>query len=450
MFTARAESPCYKMKPVRRIRKKLDLSGPKVFSMQVTIEQALQLAIQHHHAGRLAEAEKIYRQILARQPNHPDALNLLGVLASQVGRHDDAIELIRRSLILRPDYVSALVNLGNILCIQGKFDEAAFTCRRAIDLNPSDAVALNNLGIALLGQGKADESAIAYRRAIQLQPGYPEAFNNLGNALKHQGQLDEAIVAYRQAIELKPNYVDAWINLGNAHKDLGQFEEAANAYRQAIQHDPRFAEAYSNLAIALSGQGKIGDAIAACRQAIEVKPARAESHWNLGVLLLLSGDFEAGWKEYESRLLCMQFNTPANRFSQPAWHGQSLQGYTILLHAELRRCYSIFALRFDARPFGREDHPGVSVGTLCVVQGLPRHCAGYHARPGPSRVRFPQSFAESPAGLWNHAPVHSQIDPIPDCRSASGRSLAGSAARNLRRVAENRTRLGGHRNSYKR
>lgn len=74
----------------------------------ITIDQVIQIAQQHHQAGRLAEAEKIYRQVLAQEPNHAQALNLLGLLAGQVGRADAALELIRRAIQIEPQFAECM------------------------------------------------------------------------------------------------------------------------------------------------------------------------------------------------------------------------------------------------------------------------------------------------------------------------------------------------------
>ena len=78
----------------------------------MTTQQTFELALQHHQAGRLADAETLYRQILAVQPNHAEALHYLGVLADQLGRHDLAEELIRRATVLDPNNFAAHFNLA--------------------------------------------------------------------------------------------------------------------------------------------------------------------------------------------------------------------------------------------------------------------------------------------------------------------------------------------------
>jgi predicted O-linked N-acetylglucosamine transferase (SPINDLY family) len=184
---------------------------------QITIQQAFDLALQHHRAGRLREAENLYKQILAHQPNHADATRLLGVIARQMGRTDIAVDLFRRAIALRPGYPEAHSNLGN----------------------------------ALKDKGQLDEAIAAYRQAIALRPGYAEAHSNLGNALNDKGQLDEAIAAYQQAIALDPNLAETHSNLGNALNDKGQLDEAIAAYRQAMTLRPNYTEAHSNLAYTL-------------------------------------------------------------------------------------------------------------------------------------------------------------------------------------------------------
>ena len=114
----------------------------------MTIQQAYELAVQHHQSGRLAEAEVIYRQILALAPHHAGALHLLGVIAHQMGRNDVAMDLIRQAIALAPGVSDFHSNLGAILREKGKLDEAIAAYREAIALKPTYAEAHNSLGNA--------------------------------------------------------------------------------------------------------------------------------------------------------------------------------------------------------------------------------------------------------------------------------------------------------------
>jgi protein O-GlcNAc transferase len=264
----------------------------------MTIQQAFALALQRHQAGQLADAEALYRQILAVQPSHADALHFLGVIAHQAGRHDVAVDLIRQAIVLNPDNPSAQANLGAALTALGQLDEAMAAYRRALELQPEFPNVHINLGVMLAAQGRRDEAIAAYRRALELQPDSPEALNNLGNALKERGELDEALAACRRALELRPDYPEAHNNLGNALAGQGHDEEALAAYRRAVELKPDYAEAHYNLGSTLAGQGRFDEATAAYRRALELKPDYAEACYNLGNALSERGQLDEAIATY--------------------------------------------------------------------------------------------------------------------------------------------------------
>jgi len=225
--------------------------GPPFKPSAMTIPQAFELALQRHQAGRLAEAEALYRQILAADPNHPGALHLLGLIVHQAGRHDLAVDLIRQSLALKPNNHAAHCNLGVACHAIGRLDEAIAAYRRALELKPDFLEAQINLGAAFSDQGQLDQAVAGYRLALQISPNSPAAHNNLGNALSGLRQFDEAIAAYRRALELEPGSAEALNNLGAALRNRGEVGEAMAAYRQALQIKPDDPSAHSNLIFSL-------------------------------------------------------------------------------------------------------------------------------------------------------------------------------------------------------
>ena len=179
---------------------------------QVTIDEAIQIAVKAHQEGRLAEAETLYRRVLAVQPTHGDALDLLGVLAGQVGRVDESIELIARAIAGHPAVFEYHINLGESYRRAGHWDRAIASFRRATELRPDQAEAHNSLGIALRAQDRLDEAMAAFERAIALRPDFAEAYNGLGNVLKEHGRIDDALACYRKALERKPDFAVAASN----------------------------------------------------------------------------------------------------------------------------------------------------------------------------------------------------------------------------------------------
>lgn len=170
------------------------------------IADALAIAIEHHQAGRLAQAEQLYRQILQQQPNSIQALHRLGILASQVGKHEQAIPFFQKVLALAPN-----------------FPEAHF-----------------NLASALQKQDKIEDAIAHYQRGLALNPSYPEVYLNFGAALKAQGRLENAIASYQQALILKPNYPKARYNLALALLQHGELRQGFTEYewRWQLPHNP--------------------------------------------------------------------------------------------------------------------------------------------------------------------------------------------------------------------
>ncbi len=258
------------------------------------------MALEHHRAGRLSEAEQIYTQILRAQPDNAAACNNLGVALKSQGRLDEAIACYRRAQKINPDYAEAINNLGNVLKEQEKLDEAVACFRRAVEIKPDYADARNSLGALLEKQGHVEEATACYRRALEDKPDDETAHNNLGVTLKAQGKLDEAIACYERALEIKSDYAEAQNNLGNAVKDLGNLEDALTRYRRAM----------------------------------EIEPDYASAHFNYSLALLLLGEYAEGWVEHEWR---WKRDDPEHRgrgFAQPLWDGSRLDGRTILVHAE--------------------------------------------------------------------------------------------------------------------
>ena len=255
----------------------------------MTIPQAFELALQHHRDGRLPEAEAIYRQILDAQPDHADALHMMGVIANHVGRGDLGADFIGKALRSMPDNADAHNNLGNAFFIQGEVDSAVASYSRAVQIQPGDAVAHNNLGAALRKRGSLDASVTACRRAIQIRADYADAHNNLGVALMENGRADESAAACREAIRLKPDFPEACYNLGNALKALEQWDGALAAYRDAIRVRPDFELAHMNLGETLKLTGQWDGAMECLQRAIQLKPDFSEAHNNLGNVLLNRG-----------------------------------------------------------------------------------------------------------------------------------------------------------------
>jgi Tfp pilus assembly protein PilF len=219
----------------------------------------------------------------------------------QAGRLADAVALYDQVLLHRPGVSGVHSNRGAALAGLGKLGDAKDAYLRAIALDPGAVDAYNNLGNVLCDLGRPQDAEIALREAVKLKPECALAFSNLGTSLEAQGRLAEAEAAYRQAVALDPNLADAYDNLGNVLRQLGQWQASAEALNRAIALNPNDPQA----------------------------------HVNQGVLLLLTGNFDRGWTEYEWRWQAKDAHRNMRRVDEPRWHGvEAIAGKTILLQGE--------------------------------------------------------------------------------------------------------------------
>jgi tetratricopeptide (TPR) repeat protein len=273
------------------------------------MQDPLQAAIQHHQLGRLQEAGRIYQSVLERNPNHPDALHLLGVVAHQLGKHQPAAELISRAISLRPNAPAYYANLAEVWRALGQLDRALECCRTALRLQPSYPEAANNLGLALLQNGNLAEACEHFQAALRLRPNFAMAHNNLANALRTQGDLEAAIDHFKKAVECDPNLAEAHSNLGQLLCERQQLPEALEHCQKAVELRPSFAEAHSNLGNVLRETGKLDDARRHYVEALRLNPAIGMIYNNMAQLLQEEGKIPEALAWYQEAL-ARDRNTP--------------------------------------------------------------------------------------------------------------------------------------------
>jgi tetratricopeptide (TPR) repeat protein len=262
------------------------------------IEAYYQNGLKLHGAGRLPEAEQAYRQVLAVQPAHADAMHMLGVLASQCGQPQAALACLDRAIALKPSAALFHVNRAGALLALRQLEAAEAACREALRRKRNCAEAYQVLGHVLCDENRPEEAIAAYREALRLKPDLPDLHNNMGLALRLAGRLEDAVVALRQAVRRAPRDSGAQGNLAGVMKELGRLDEAEACYRAAIQ----------------------------------TRPEDAAAHVNLGIVLLLAGRHGEGWPEYAWRFRAGAVRIPA--CDKPRWNGGALDGRTLLIRCE--------------------------------------------------------------------------------------------------------------------
>lgn len=267
-----------------------------------TAERALGQAVEHLQAGHFEPAENLCRRALAKTPDWPAALNVLGVIAFHTGRTEFSVELFQKVVSVEPGNADARLNLGNALKSLARLDEAEAAYRAASTLNPNDPLAQASLAVVLQDVGRLDEAISAFRKALAISPSDANAHFGLGNAFMSRGEANLAAESFRNAIAHGATHAEAPMNLGCALAELGRYDEAEAALRSAIKADPTSAEAYNNLGAVLTRQGKLDEALAALERALALHPDFVEAHNNVGRAQFERGDVERAEAAYRRAL----------------------------------------------------------------------------------------------------------------------------------------------------
>jgi protein O-GlcNAc transferase len=261
------------------------MSAPAAFDVPQVFARALAL----HQAGQLADAERLYAEIIAASPGHAASLHLLGVLKFQRGGASAAVRQFDAALALEPANAFAHSNRSVALAALTRFDEALASADKALVLKPDHAEAWSSRAAALFELGRFHEALASAERAIALKPNHADAYACRGNVLKQRGALEEALVDYGKAIELNPTFVRAIINRAVAFGELRRFDEALADCDRAIGLNPGIAEAFNNRGNVLYACGRLEEALASLDRAIALKPDYADAYYNRGNVLAEEG-----------------------------------------------------------------------------------------------------------------------------------------------------------------
>ena len=267
-------------------------STPEIAALKLRIDCAelYRVALDHHAAGRLNEAEKFYTAVLRADPGHVESLYMLGQLAARTERVQVGLQLIREAIRLKGDIPAFHCSLGDVLAECGEVNEAMQAFQHALALQPAFPEAQTGLGNMYRSRGDVEAAMAQFDAVIAGGVNTVKAHNSLGALLFDIGRRSEAIAHLTEALRQRPDFAEAHNNLGNALLEGGRLDEAAHHYREAIRHRPDMAAAWSNLGSSLKAQGRITEAIESYQTAIRLKPMFINAHNSLIMLLGYSAE----------------------------------------------------------------------------------------------------------------------------------------------------------------
>ncbi|MDQ7787559.1 MAG: tetratricopeptide repeat-containing glycosyltransferase family protein [Thermodesulfovibrionales bacterium] len=264
------------------------------------INKMLHLASQYRQEGRFQEAVGTYKKILELDPYNFHILNYIGNVLQDQRKHDEAIECYQKAIQLNPAFAGSYYHLGTLFEIMGQYDKAIQY----------------------------------YEKAIRYDPHFAGSYNNLGNVYRKLGRVDEAIPHFQKAIEVNPQFWGSYYNLGEVYQSKALDDEAIAFYQKVLQSNPQHIGTMNNMANILVERQQIDDALSYCQRAIHLAPEYGEPHLTKAMILLLMGNFEEGWKEYEWRWKTEDAKQWKRQLSRPVWNGSPLKGKTLFIYTE--------------------------------------------------------------------------------------------------------------------
>ena len=314
--------------------------------MNVTLDEALQKAIQAHKAGQNQKANHIYTAILKAQPKHPDANHSMGVLGVSIGNFQEALPFFRTALEANPNvsqfwvsYIDTLIKLDRLAEAKGALKQAkdkgakgeAFSQLEQrlnaphkmiseADLHNDEIKPLSDQLIDkssnfqnptqdqlqplidLYIQGQLQQALDQIKQLLRQFPNSIALHNMCGVANNGVGKYDDAIESFYKALKIQPDFAEAYNGIGSAQRDKGNLETAIDSFKQAVKIKPDFAEAHNNMGNAFKDQGDLKASIESYEQALKIKPDYAEAYYNMGNVLLDKGDIDTAISNFKQAL----------------------------------------------------------------------------------------------------------------------------------------------------
>ncbi len=252
----------------------------------------LNVGLEEHRRGYIDRAARVYEAALAENPDNPDALHLVGLVALERGDAQKALAMIGRAAAIRPSDPVIQANLAEAYRRKGELDRAIQCCNCALTMQPVYPEAHFNLGLIYLQLERVDAAIEHFREAIRQRPEFAAAHNSLGNALRTSGDKAAALSCYQKAVWLDPASAEARCNLGKLLAELDRAKEGLVHSREAVRLRPTMVAAHNNLGNVLQALGRLEEAKDSLLTALALDPEQVAIHASLAHVWEQLGEFD--------------------------------------------------------------------------------------------------------------------------------------------------------------
>lgn len=313
--------------------------------------------------GEIRAALDTYQQVLKINRADIDAWIMCAALFGELGATEEAIRCCQEALRINEEESEVYVILAKLLIAKGECKKARTKLERALQIDPESADALLASAQCCYQLNEFESSIDAAKKVLRLVPDEIGALLSLGNSQMQIRDYKGAKKAFHQAVVIEQKNVfaieqlgvcchrlgeladakkhleaavagavenaTANVNLANLLQDMGQLQDSRACYEKALRTDAQNADAHYNLGLLEKRCGDYVSARDSFRRALAVNNAYLEAHWNLAFVLLTLGEYEAGFREYEWRLLHSKYEK-LHLLAKP-WEGEPVQGKRIII-----------------------------------------------------------------------------------------------------------------------
>jgi len=369
--------------------------------------------------GKFAEAAAWLARSLQLMPAQPELHAIRSVALARTGDFADALAAVDCALALRKDYPEAHYDRANVLRQLGRLEDALSGYDSAIALRPDYAQAHCSRAAVLQLLQRPHEALAALDEALALEPNFVQAHCNRSVILQELRRLEEALASCDRAVKIKPDHAEAHIARAAILLDLKVLDAALQACDRALQLQPQAPLAHTLRGGVLQELNRLEEALSCYDRALAIDPDSSAAQWSKSTLKLLLGDYEEGWRLYESRWL-HHLRGAQRHFQQPLWLGETdLQGKTLLIHPEqgygdFIQCCRLALLAKQAGATLVLEAPPPLVGLASTID--PSFCVIPSGSPLPPFdvhcpvMSLPLAFGITPASVPAQVP-YLHIDP---------------------------------------
>lgn len=281
------------------------------------------------------EALNCYNHAVRLKADYESAFFNRAVLLRELQRCDESLASFQEAIRLKPNYIEALRECGNLLRDMNRDEEALERYAQALQIDGQNIEVFFQRAVTFKKLGRLYQAIESYNDMLKIQPDHTNALFNRGNLYLSLGKNKKAAESFTLAIQFNPEYADAYLNRGNAHKLLGQMQASLEDYSKAIQLKSDYTEAFSNRGNLHKDCGRVDLALADYEQALTFQPEFAEVQWNRAILLIVKGEYLAGWQAYEWRLRMPSYQINCMKFDRPEWRDLAeIKNKTVLVYPE--------------------------------------------------------------------------------------------------------------------